>query len=164
MGLCVVVTGRAQPALQEQEPTVITVTGRAMPISASAASVTVMTRRLIEESHASDAAELLRQVPFLFLTQSGSRGGLATVTVRGGKPNFTLVMVDGIPVNDITNVLGGSYDFSAMSTDNIEQVEIVRGPLSSIYGSDAVAGVINIISRHGAGSPTLSSRIALGSF
>jgi vitamin B12 transporter len=155
---------RAQPPLPSPEPTVVTVTGQSTPLSASDASVTVLTRKLIEDSHASNLADLLRQAPFLFLTQSGGKGGLTTVTIRGGKPNFTLVMVDGIPVNDITNVLGGSFDFSTMSTDNIEQVEIVRGPLSAVYGSDAVAGVINIISRRGEGKSSVQSSGALGNF
>src|SRR5580658_3092951 len=90
------------------EPTVITVTGQAMPLSAASASVTVITRQEIEDSHADNVGDVLRQVPFLFLTQSGGQGGLTTVTIRGGKPNFTLVMYDGIPINDISNTLGGS--------------------------------------------------------
>ncbi len=126
-----------------------------MPLSAASASVTVVTRRHLEESHADNVGDVLRQVPFLFLTQSGGHGGLTTVTIRGGKPNFTLVMYDGIPINDISNTLGGSYDFSAMSTDMIEQIEIVRGPLSALYGSDAVAGVINIIPRRAGDKPSL---------
>jgi vitamin B12 transporter len=74
------------------------------------------------------------------------------------------VLFDGVPVNDITNVLGGSYDFSTMSACAIEQVEIVRGPLSSVYGSDAVAGVINIIPRRGEGKPSFEVGGALGNF
>ena len=152
------------PPAPAPEPTVITVTGHATPVSSATASVTVLTREQIEASHADNVGDLLRQVPFLFLTQSGARGGLTTVTLRGGKPNFTLVMIDGIPVNDITNVLGGSYDFSNLSTDLVEQVEIVRGPLSSLYGSDAAAGVINIISRHGEGKARVEAGGLLGNF
>ena len=63
-----------------------------------------------------------------------SRRGLTPIPVRAGKPNFTLVMLDGIPLNDITNILGGSFYLRGMSPDNIEQVEIVRGPPSSVYG------------------------------
>jgi len=137
------------------EPTVITVTGQAMPLSAASAPVTVITRQEIEDSHADNVGDVLRQVPFLFLTQSGGQGGLTTVTIRGGKPNFTLVMYDGIPINDISNTLGGSYDFSNMSTGLVEQIEIVRGPLSAVYGSDAVAGVINIIPRRAGARPSV---------
>ena len=63
-----------------------------------------------------------------------SRCGITPIPVRAGKPNFTLVMLDGIPLNDITNILGGSFYLRGRSPDNIEQVEIVRGPLSSVYG------------------------------
>ena len=154
----------AQSPVPQAEPTVVTVTGQSTPLSGADAAVTVLTRQNIEDSHAGTLAEVLRQVPFLFLTQSGGKGGLTTVTLRGGKPNFTLVMVDGVPVNDITNVLGGSFDFSSMSTENIEQVEIVRGPLSAIYGSDAVSGVINILSRHGEGPIHFQASGDLGNF
>ena len=97
------------------------------------------------------------------LPESGGRGGQTTITLRGGKPNFTVVLYDGIPINDITDVLG-DYDFSTMSTDGIEQIEIVRGPLSSMYGSNAIAGVINIIPRPGEGAPLFEVGGALGIF
>src|ERR1035438_5253786 len=86
----------AQPLTQPLiiEPTVITVTGQAMPLSATSASVIVITRQEIANSHADNVGDVLRQVPFLFLMQSGGQGGLTTVTIRGGKPNFTLVMYD----------------------------------------------------------------------
>ena len=142
----------------------MTVTGRATPVSATAAAITVLPRQVIEDSYATDLTELLRQAPFVSLAQSGGHGGLTTATIRGGKPNFTMVLLDGIPVNDITNVLGGSYDFSGLSTDNVEQVEIVRGPLSAMYGSDAISGVINVISRHAEDKNTLLFRAGPGNF
>jgi outer membrane receptor protein involved in Fe transport len=143
------------PPAVEPIPTVVTVTGEALPLSTTSASVTVVSRETIANSHAENVGDILRQVPFLFLTQSGGRGGLTTVTLRGGKPNFTLVMIDGIPVNDISDTLGGSFDFATLSTGNVDRIEIVRGPLSSVYGSEAVDGVINIISRTGEGKPSL---------
>src|SRR5258708_961093 len=135
-----------------------------MLASSAPASVTVLDRAYIDNSRASTAADLLRAAPFLQIAQSGAPGGLTTITIRGGKPNFTLVMIDGIPVNDITNLLGGSFDLSSMPVDNIEQVEIVRGPLSSVYGSDAIGGVINFISRKGAKPHSLHISIAPRSF
>jgi len=153
-----------QNELTRVEPTVVTVTGEAMPLSAAPASVVVLSRETIENSRAGNVGDVLRQVPFLFLTRSGGAGGLTTVTLRGGKPNFTLVMLDGIPVNDISDTLGGSFDFATLSTGNIDHIEIVRGPLSSVYGSEAVGGVINIISRTGHGSPTLEFRGSAGNF
>ncbi len=130
------------------KPVVVDVSGEGVPLPASSASVTVLTRAEIEDSHASDLADLLRSAPFLHIAQNGSAGSLTSVTIRGGKPNFTLVLIDGTPVNDITNTLGGSVDLSSISTDNVERIEIVRGPLSSLYGSEAVSGVINVITRN----------------
>ncbi len=153
-----------QSKLPRVEPTVVTVTGEAMPLSAVPASVVVLSRETIENSRAENVGDVLRQVPFLFLTRSGGAGGLTTVTLRGGKPNFTLVMLDGIPVNDISDTLGGSFDFAMLSTDNVDHIEIVRGPLSSVYGSEAVSGVINIISRTGYGPPTLEFSGSAGNF
>lgn len=151
-------------SVPEAEPTVITVTGQATPLSATSASVVVVDRQQIEDSHAENVADVLRQIPFLFVAQSGARGGQTTVTLRGGKPNFTAVLYDGIPLNDITDVLGGSYDLSTMSSDGIERIEIVRGPLSSVYGSEAIAGVINMIPRRGEGPPVFELGGALGNF
>ena len=145
----------AQSPTIQAEPTVVTVTGEVLPLSATSASVTILSRETIEHSNAENVGDLLRQVPFLFLAQSGGNGGLTTVTLRGGKPNFTLVMIDGIPVDDISDTLGGSFDFATLSTDNVDHVEIVRGPLSSVYGSEAVDGVINVISRSGQGKQSM---------
>src|ERR1700679_446520 len=90
----------AQTQAPPPDPTVVTVTAQPMPLSATSASVTVLNREYIENSHADTAADLLRAAPFLQIAQSGASGGLTTVTIRGGKPNFTLVMIDGVPVND----------------------------------------------------------------
>lgn len=148
----------------EPDPIVVTVSAEAIPLSASSASVTILTREFVENSRAESMADLLRQVPFLYLSQTGGRGGLTTVSLRGGETNFTLVMIDGVPVNDTTNLLGGAVDFSTLSTDNVEQVEIVRGPMSSLYGSEGIGGVINIITRGGGDEPHFSLEGALGNF
>lgn len=152
-----------EPPIQA-EPVVVTVSSQEIPLSETSASIIVLTRERIEESRTETVAELLRTVPFLNLSQAGGMGGLTTVTIRGGEPNFVLVMMDGIPMNDPTNILGGSFDFASMSTDNVDQIEIVRGPLSSLYGSEAMSGVINIISRPGTGPPQVSVRGLVGNF
>jgi len=146
------------------ETTVVSVSARPLPEATIPASVTVLTRDFIEDSHATNAAELLREAPFLQFSQTGGLGSLSTASIRGGKPNFTLVMIDGIPVNDITNILGGSFDLSTLAIDNLERVEIIRGPLSSIYGSDAIGGVINFISRRGAKATAIDFSGELGNF
>ncbi len=152
-----------EPPIQA-DPVVVTVSSQEIPLSETSASIIVLTRERIENSRTETVAELLRTVPFLNLSQAGGMGGLTTVTIRGGEPNFVLVMMDGIPMNDPTNILGGSFDFASMSTDNVDQIEIVRGPLSSLYGSEAMSGVINIISRPGTGPPQVSFRGLVGNF
>lgn len=162
-GLCQNPPPPQSPSIQP-DPIVVTVSAEAIPLSASSASVTILTREFVENSRAESMADLLRQVPFLYLSQTGGRGGLTTVSLRGGESNFTLVMIDGVPVNDVTNLLGGAVDFSTLSTDNVEQIEIVRGPISSLYGSEGIGGVINILTRGGGDEPHFAVEGTLGNF
>ncbi len=111
-------------------------------------NTTVLTREDIESASPAGVEDLLRQVPGLHVDRPGGRGGLSSVYVRGGDPNFTVVFIDGIRVNDPTNARGGSFDFSTLNPQEIERIEIVRGPRSSLYGSDALGGVINIVTRN----------------
>ena len=113
------------------------------------ANVTIITREDIERQQAVTVSEILTQVPGLHVDESGARGGLSSVYIRGGDPNFTAIMIDGIPINDPTNARGGSVDLSSLTPENIERIEVVRGPASSLYGSDPMAGVINIVTRRG---------------
>src|SRR5580704_3959170 len=147
-----------------QQDLVVTVSSEPMPASASAASVTLISEEQIRESGTKSVSDLLRQVPFLHLQRAGGEGGLTTLYIRGAKENLVMVMIDGIPVNDLTNTLGGSFDFSTLSTDNVERIEIVRGPMSSLYGSEAVAGVINIISRRHEDTPQIEFNGEGGNF
>lgn len=146
------------------EPVVVTGTLNPASISRTPASVTVITREQIEERNASSVAEILQQVPGLYVDQPASRGGVTSVYIRGGDPNFTLVLIDGVKVNDPTNSRGGSFDFSTLSPDNIERIEIVRDPMSSLYGSDALSGVINIITKKGEGKPEAFAEGSLGRY
>jgi outer membrane cobalamin receptor len=157
-------TMQAQTSDNSAAQTVVTVTAQAMPLDAAPASVTILSRDYIDTSHAENAADLLRATPFLEIAQTGASGGFTTVTIRGSKSSFTLIMIDGIPVNDITNELGGAFDLSSLPVDNIERVEIVRGPLSAIYGSEAIGGVINFISRRGSKKSLLEASGELGNF
>ena len=92
-------------------------------------------------------ADALRFVPGLHLVQEGAPGGRAALSLRGLDPNHVVVLVDGVRVNDPTNSRGGSFDPSTLALVDLERVEIVRGPLSSIHGADALAGVIQIVTR-----------------
>lgn len=157
-------SGPAQQSSLPREDVVVTVSSEATPVSASAAAVTVIPEQQIRESGARNVSDVLRQVPFLQLQRAGGEGGLTTIFIRGAKENLVLVMIDGVPINDITNTLGGSVDFSTLSTDNVERIEIVRGPMSALYGSEAIAGVINIISRRHEDTPYVEFNAEGGNF
>jgi vitamin B12 transporter len=140
------------------ESVVVTATKIPTPISQLGASVEVITEEEIKESGTKDVFEVLRGVAGFNMVQSGSRGGTASLFVRGGESDFNLVLIDGVQVNDI----GGSFDFSTLTTDNIERIEIVKGPHSALYGSDAVTSVINIITRKGKGKRAVGVSAGLG--
>ncbi|CBE69133.1 MAG: TonB-dependent receptor [Candidatus Methylomirabilis oxygeniifera] len=137
---------------------VVTATKTEVPVKQVAASVTVITKEEIEARQVTQVTDLLRDVPGLSVTQTGSRGGTVSVFPRGGESRFNLVLIDGIKVNDA----GGSFDFSDLSTDNIERIEIVRGPHSALYGSDAMGSVIQIFTKRGKGVPQVEVSFAGG--
>jgi outer membrane cobalamin receptor len=112
-------------------------------------NVAIIDAGTIQARNPGSVVDLLRDLPNVYVQQSGGRGSVVSLFTRGAKPNFTLVLLDGVKANDPTNTRGGSYDFSTLDLNDIERIEFVRGPASAIYGSDAVGGVINIISRHG---------------
>jgi vitamin B12 transporter len=122
---------------------------RERPLSSATASVTVLERAAIESSGARTAADVLLFVPGVSLTSGGTRGGLTTAQIRGGDPNFTMVLLDGVPLNDSTYQVGDVFDLQGLPASSIERIEVVRGPLSSFYGSTGLAGAINIVTRQG---------------
>lgn len=113
-------------------------------------AVTVITREQIEASRAENVAELLETVPGLNVNQAGGVGGTANVYIRGADPDHTQVLIDGVRVNDPAQA-SGEFDFSLFALSNVERIEILRGPQSGLYGSDAIGGVVNIITRKGDG-------------
>ncbi len=149
----------AQPATED-----VVVTGTRLIGEDAGSNATVLDAAMIQARDPSSVADLLRDLPGMFVQQSGGRGSVVSVFTRGAKPNFTLVLLDGVKANDPTNTRGGSYDFSTLDLNDIERIEFVRGPASAIYGSDAVGGVINIITRHGSDTPQASLTAQGGSF
>ncbi len=132
-----------------------TMTPRAGAITGS--SLTVIGKQAITNSGQRQLSELLRQVPGVDVVQSGGPGQQTSVFLRGANSNQVKVLIDGVPANDPVSP-GRAFDFSALTTDQIERVEVLRGPQSTIYGSDAIGGVINIITSAG-GTP--GSRIGV---
>ena len=127
--------------------TLVTVVAR--PVESQTAALTILDRATIAASGARTVAELLRYAPGVHVASHGTRGGLTAVQVRGGDPNFTLVLMDGAPLNDVTDPVGGTVNLEALPTAGIERIEIARGPASHFHGSAAMAGVINIVTRGG---------------
>jgi vitamin B12 transporter len=112
------------------------------------ANVTVLERADFDVEKPTQLADILRRVAGVHVDQAGGRGATGSLYLRGADPNYTLVLVDGVRVNDPTNARGGSFDFSTLDVADVERVEIARGPYSAVYGGDALAGVINIVTRH----------------
>jgi vitamin B12 transporter len=129
-------------------PVVVTATRSPLPAERTPASVTVLTGERLRAEGITTLADALRTVPGLAIVQSGSFGGATSVFIRGGESKYTKILVDGVPMNDA----GGAFDLSTLSTDNLDRIEIVRGPASVLYGSDAMAGVVQLFTRRGSGA------------
>lgn len=140
------------------EPVVVSETRTEKPLSQATGSVYVITRDQLEKRQFPYLREVLRDVPGLTIVQTGSRGGTTSLFTRGGEADFTMVMIDGVKVNDA----GGGFEFADLTTGNVERIEVVKGPQSALYGSDAIGGVINIITRKGSGPTKVVAEVMAG--
>ncbi|HUQ47378.1 MAG TPA: TonB-dependent receptor [Gemmatimonadaceae bacterium] len=138
---------------------VISATKTPTPRSTLTQAVTVLSGEELRARGLTRVADALRSVPGASLVQNGSTGSVATLFLRGGESRYTKVLIDGVAVNSP----GGFFDFSHLTTDNIERIEIVRGPASVAYGADAVAGVIQIFTRQGRGPLSITADARGGS-
>lgn len=138
------------------------VTASPTPRSAGdvARSVTVLDGAELRALGITLVSEALRSVPGLTVVRGGSFGATTSVFMRGGESDYVQVLVDGVQVNSP----GGAFDFAGLTLDNVERVEVVRGPASSLYGSDAMAGVIHVITRTGRGPVRGEASFRAGSF
>jgi vitamin B12 transporter len=138
------------------------VTASPTPRSASAVAshVTVLDAAELRARGITSVADALRDVAGVHVLRSGSFGALTSVFVRGGESDYALVLVDGVQVNQA----GGGFDFASLSLDNVERIEVVRGPASALYGSDAVAGVVHVITRTGQGPAMVRASVETGSY
>ena len=131
----------------------LVVTGTRIPNrSNSLLASTVLDTDTIQARNDSNVLDLLSDIPGVHVNLPGGRGNVGEIFLRGGEANFTAVLIDGVQVNDPTNTRGGSFNFSTLNLDDIERIEILRGPSSSVYGSDALSGAINVITRGGSGA------------
>lgn len=152
---------------QEKEVTlgkvVVTATRVETPMEEIASSVTVISSEEIERKQKTHVMEILRGIPGLDVVRTGGAGKNTSVFIRGANSEHTLVMIDGVEVNDPISP-GRSYDFAHLTVDNIERIEVIRGPQSTLYGSDAIGGVVNIITKKGEGKPKFFLSAEGGSF
>jgi vitamin B12 transporter len=143
----------------EEKEVIVTATKREIPLEEVGVSASILNGPSIERRQKRDVLQLLREVPGLSVVQTGSRGGTTDLFVRGAEANHNLVMIDGFHINRG----GGAFDFANLTVDNLDRIEVVRGASSSLYGSDAVASAINLISRRGEGPPRVELRAMGGS-
>ena len=115
------------------------------PAATLSQAVTVLSGDDLRARGVTRVSDALREVPGASLVQSGSYGAVTSLFLRGGESRYTKVLIDGVPVN----APGGFFDFSHLTTDNIDRIEIVRGPASVLYGADAVTGIVQIFTRRG---------------
>lgn len=153
---CILTTVFAASEIEE-----LIVTGTHVPLAHDeiGSAYTIITAKDISQRQAVLVSDLLRDVPGFSVSRSGGVGSQTQVRVRGAEANHLLVLIDGIEANDVTS---SEFDFAHLLTSNIERIEIIRGPQSALYGSDALAGVINIITKKGEGSAKLLGTLEIG--
>jgi len=142
-------------------PVVVTATRVPTPESDLGSSVTVITSDKMQRKQERTLPEALADVPGLNVVQTGGPGGATSVFIRGANSDQTKVLIDGI---DATDPATGTFNFEHVLTWDLDRVEILRGPVSGLYGSDAIGGVINIITKSGAGPAQFASSVEHGSF
>ena len=144
-------------------PVVVSPTGVVTPAGQVASSVTVVTDKDIQTQQYRTVPDVLNTIPGLNVVQTGGPGGQTSVFMRGTNSNHTKVFIDGIDVSD-PSTPNGAFDYAHLLTADIQQLEILRGPQSGLYGSDAIGGVISIITRKGDGPARATASIETGSF
>lgn len=136
----------AQPALADDREIVVTATGLEQPSDQSPQSITVISRKEIDQIQGADVTRILSRLPSTTFTRTGPMGSATLIGVRGAPAGQTLVLIDGVPSNDPANA-NGEFDLSQLSSGTIDRVELLRGPNSVIWGSQAMGGVMNITTR-----------------
>ena len=153
----------AQTETQTTLPSVVITTDREpIPAEKVTGTVTVITRDEMERRQLRTVTEVLRSVPGVSVQQSGQPGSQTSVFVRGSNSNHVVVLIDGMNFND-PSTPNGAIDFAHLLTDNLDRIEVVRGPMSTLYGSGAIGGVINMVTKKGSGAPTGGGYAEIGS-
>src|SRR5437764_2923682 len=146
----------------EEGEVVVSATKIETPIDQLGSSVTVINDEEIARNQWRSLPDALQTVPGLNIVQTGGPGGKTSVFMRGSNSNHTKVLIDGIDANDPSQ--DGVFDFGQVLTTDLARVEVLRGPQSSLYGSDALGGVVNLVTKTGEGPPQFTERVEGGSF
>lgn len=155
--------GREIPQSVLDEAIVVVARGFESDPRTATASISRFTRDDLERRQATHVSDILHETPGLFVVPDGPRGQFTRVFTRGAASNQTLVLVDGIPQNDATT--GGGFDWNDLGADAVERVEVLRGSYGVLYGSEAIGGVVNVVTRRGRPGPTRGFvRVEGGSF
>jgi len=154
-------TSTDQEETVESEPVVVSATRFDIPLDQSPASVSVISSEDLEQKQIERVSDALREVPGLSIVQTGVAGQLTSVFTRGLRSEHTQVLLDGVPINQ---GLQGAFNFADLTTDDIDRIEVVRGPQSTLYGPRALAGVIQIFTKQGRGTPGVMTAAEGGSY
>lgn len=159
LALCVDFTCLADESLVEE----LVVTGTYLPSEyaknlGKGYSITAEKIALLAPSTLLD---VLQQVPGLLVTQWGGAAGLTKLSLRGGEANYTAILIDGVPVNDPTNSRGGGFDLGMINPQTVERIDVYYGGMSAVFGSDALSGVINIVTKQNADTGEIAGSLAI---
>lgn len=163
----------AQVALAQEDSTkatslsevVITATRFPQKVSETGKVISIISKEDISHAAGKDLAQVLNEQAGIIVNSAYSNPGKdKSIFLRGAKPDYTVLLIDGVPVSDPSGA-GGAFDIRLFPVEQIERIEILKGAQSTIYGSDAIAGVINIITKKGADKPaTVYGDISAGSY
>jgi vitamin B12 transporter len=146
---------------EEAEAVIVSATRTDIPLDQSPASVSLISSDDLEQKQIERVSDALREVPGLNVVQTGTPGQLTSVFMRGLPSEDMQVLLDGIPINQ---GLAGQFDFANLTTDDIDRIEVARGPQSTVYGPRALAGVVQIFTKQGSGKPGFTFSSEGGSY
>lgn len=160
--MTIIDAAQAEPEPRMLPETVVSANRVAVPSREVGSSVTVITGEEMQERQIRVVADALRDVPGVSVSRTGPRGGFTQVRIRGNEGNHTKVFIDGVEANDPSGDV--EFDFAHLLAADIDRVEIIRGPQSALWGSDAIGGVINVITKRGKSGMHASAYLEAGSF
>jgi vitamin B12 transporter len=151
----------AQPVTRVPD-TVVSATRVPTTLDRVGSAITVITAEDLQNRQTVVLTDILREIPGVAVSRTGQVGGQTSVRIRGAESRHTKVIIDGVEVNDPS--AGNDFDFANLLAGDVERIEVLRGPQSVLYGSDAIGGVVRIITKKGRGAPKATAQLEGGSF